>query len=341
MTGPNIPAIVTTKRPSRHCLQRLRQYFPRLSAAQQGVAEYILQHPSEALNSSVHEIAAHCNTSPSTIVRLAKDIGFDGIKEMKLALAQEIGTLLPNIEAQHEFDDDGHLREILDNTILGLQETAASMDFPALQLAVDALAHARHVDVYGASTSFLVGMDLVEKLKRLGIYASSYDNSYMQAISSAGLGKGDVAIAVTYSGETRSVVENLAMAQEQGATTIALTNFQDSTVVQVADIIIPTSVTRHLLPDGSLGGRIAQLFAIDLLFIELFASDPERFQAAFHKYNQILLKKISKSRDRLGLANGGSAGSRQNEQDDTDQVADSEESGEEGSSVMKLVGGNE
>lgn len=295
---------MATEHPSRHCLQRLRQNFPRLSVAQQRIAEYILQQPTVALNCSVHELAARCQTSPSTVVRLAKDIGFQGLKEMKLALAREIGTLLPHFEAPERLDDEGHVADVLENSILGLRETAAGMDFDALDRAVAALKGARHVDVYGVGSSFLVGHDLVDKLKRLGIYASTFDNSYMQAISSAGLGLGDVAIAISYTGETRSVIENLAMAKDHGAATIALTNFRDSTIVQVADIVIPTSVTHHLVPDGSLGGRIAQLFAVDLVFIKLFASDPERFRTAFHKYNQILLKKLGKPDPRFELNQG-------------------------------------
>ncbi|MBX3143353.1 MAG: MurR/RpiR family transcriptional regulator [Trueperaceae bacterium] len=292
-----------------------------MSVAQQRIAEYILQQPTEALNCSVHELAARCQTSPSTVVRLAKDIGFLGLKEMKLALAREIGTLLPHFEAPGRLDDEGHVTDVLENSILGLRETAAGMDFDALDRAVAALKGARHVDVYGVGSSFLVGHDLVDKLKRLGIYASSFDNSYMQAISSAGLGPGDVAIAITYTGETRSVIENLAMAKDHGATTIALTNFRDSTIVQVAEIVIPTSVTHHLVPDGSLGGRIAQLFAVDLVFIKLFASDPERFRAAFHKYNQILLKKLGKPDPRFELNQGSW-------QDDTADEGPNDETGD-------------
>lgn len=261
------------------------------------MAGYILQSPEAALSSSVHEIAQVCGTSSSMVMRLAKDIGFSGIKEMKLALAQEIGTLIPRIEAQ-ESSDEGNIRELLDNTLLGLQETAAHVDMSTVKRAAGILAHARHVDVYGAGSSFLVGTDLVEKLKRLGIYASTFDNSYMQAISSGGLGPQDVAVGITYSGETQNVLDALGMAREQGASTIAITNFQGSSVVQVAELIIPTTVTRHLLPDGSLGGRIAQLFVVDLLFIELFASDPARFRAAFRRYDRILLKKVSKSHPR-------------------------------------------
>lgn len=296
---------MTVERPSRHCLQRLRQHYPRLSPAQQAVAEYVLKNPSEAMRTSIQDIAARCGTSVSTVVRLAKDIGFEGVKEMKLALALEVGTLIPNL-SMRERSSEGNAAELLENTVLGLSETAAALDIAGVQRVARLLGGARHVDVYGASTSYLVGMDLVEKLKRLGIYAATYENSYMQAISAAGLGSEDVAVAVSYSGETRSVVECLATAREQGATTVALTNFLDSSIVDVADVVLSTAVSRHLLADGSLGGRIAQLYVVDTLFIELIASDPKRFEAAFHRYNQILLQKVRKSRDRLGLGVGPS-----------------------------------
>lgn len=320
--------VMANARPSRHCLQRLRQSFTSLSAAQQRVAEFILQQPSQALSCSVQELASRCHTSPSTVVRLAKDIGFDGLKEMKIALAQEVGTLLPQFDATATLEDEGYAGTVLDNTVLGLRETIAGMDFAALDAAARALSEARHVDVYGVSTSYLVGRDLVEKLKRLGIYASSFDNAYTQAISSASLSAGDVAVAVTYSGETRGVVENLAMARGQGALTIALTNFRDSTIVQAADIVVPTSVTQHLLPDGSLGGRIAQLLVVDLLFIRLFAADPERFRSAFTKYNRILLQKLGRSDQRFDFGQEPwHQGAKRAEAHDADQAQDEREEG--------------
>src|SRR5690606_26524597 len=128
----------------------------------------------------------------------------------------EVGTLLPRIEAQDLDDADGYVKELLDNTVLGLEETAAGLDMAALDRAAAALSSASRVDVYAAGSSYLVGSDLVEKLKRIGIYASSYANDYLQSISSAGLREGDVAVAVSYSGETRSVAESLAIAAEQG-----------------------------------------------------------------------------------------------------------------------------
>ncbi len=256
----------------------------------------MLQNPSEALTLSVHEMAARCGVSPSTIVRLAQDIGFKGLKEMKMQLAMEVGTLLPAFEGGARLDDQGHAAAVFENTTLGLHETLEGLDHTAMNEAVAALASANKVDVYGASTSFLVGLDLVEKLKRLGT-----TRRVLQRIHAVHLrmshAAGDVAFAVTYSGETAEVIETLQVAGEQGATTIALTNFSDSTVVQVADIVVSTSVSRHLLPDGSMGGRIAQLYIVDLIFTKLFASDPARFAAKFHKYNQILLNKVSKAKD--------------------------------------------
>lgn len=293
--------------PSRHCLQRLRQHFSRLSATQQRVAEFVLQHPNEALAMSIHDIAARCGVSSSTVVRLAKDIGFAGFKEMKVQLAMEVGSLLVSQDLTDQQHDLGNATALFENTVRGLEETLAGIDQEAVDAAVEAIAGANKIDVYGASTSFLVGLDLIEKLKRLGLYASGHSNAYMQAISAMSLGPNDVALAMTYSGETADVIDALAVAREQGATTIALTNFADSTVVQWSDIVVSTSVSRNLLPDGSMSGRIAQLFLVDLIFTRLFAREPERFAAAFRKYNQILLSKVSKSADPTEHVGGGFA----------------------------------
>jgi DNA-binding MurR/RpiR family transcriptional regulator len=163
---------------------------------------------------------------------------------------------------------------------------------------VAALATARRVAIFGTGSSYIVGLDLAEKLKRLGINAQIEANDYIQAITAAGLDEDSVAIGISYSGETRSTIEHLHMAREQGARAIAITNFADSTIIQLADVVITTAVSRHLFPDGGMGGRIAQLFVIDVLYMRLFASDVARFGAAYRRYNQILLNKAAHPRDR-------------------------------------------
>ena len=58
--------------------------------------------------------------------------------------------------------------------------------------------------------------------------------------------KGEVAIGISYSGTSINTVDVLKQAKKNGATTIAITNFDKTPLVEQADIVILTSDKQFL-----------------------------------------------------------------------------------------------
>ena len=49
--------------------------YDSLYDAEKKVADYLISHPSEAIEMSVSELASHCDASQATIIRFCKKIG--------------------------------------------------------------------------------------------------------------------------------------------------------------------------------------------------------------------------------------------------------------------------
>ncbi|MEG0767919.1 MAG: RpiR family transcriptional regulator, partial [Clostridia bacterium] len=64
------------------CCLRLKEIQDTLSPKEQLVATFILDYPSEVVGMSIEELAASCNTSTSSVVRLCKSMGYSGYKEL-------------------------------------------------------------------------------------------------------------------------------------------------------------------------------------------------------------------------------------------------------------------
>lgn len=77
----------------------------------------------------------------------------------------------------------------------------------------------------------------------------------------------DVAIAVSYSGETPDVVYAFRTAREAGAKCIAITNYSGSQITEYAQITLLTSAPIPVFRSGAMASRIAQLSVIDTLFV--------------------------------------------------------------------------
>src|SRR5258705_11902891 len=70
-------------------LARVRAGLPEFSGALQRVAEWILTDPAGAARSTIIELADRSQTSPATVTRFCRALGFAGYAELRLPLAGE------------------------------------------------------------------------------------------------------------------------------------------------------------------------------------------------------------------------------------------------------------
>ena len=64
----------------KSALLRLREAREAISPTEREIADYLLQHPEDVIDLSIHELAKRTFSSPSTIIRMCHRIGFEGFK---------------------------------------------------------------------------------------------------------------------------------------------------------------------------------------------------------------------------------------------------------------------
>lgn len=87
----------------------------------------------------------------------------------------------------------------------------------------------------------------------------------MQAMESALLKKGDVAVGISHSGTNKGVLDCLRNAKDNGATTVGLTTYGKSPMQRLCDYVLMTSTKETVFKSESVTARIAQLAVIDSL----------------------------------------------------------------------------
>jgi DNA-binding MurR/RpiR family transcriptional regulator len=70
----------------------LEEYRPLASSAESNIVNFLLEHPGNAVGVSAHRLAELTYTSPSTVVRLSRKLGFTGYKELQQALLYELAV---------------------------------------------------------------------------------------------------------------------------------------------------------------------------------------------------------------------------------------------------------
>ncbi|TYB63976.1 MurR/RpiR family transcriptional regulator [Nonomuraea sp. PA05] len=255
-------------------LIRIRAATPALRPSERRIAEMFVGDPSAAANLSIAELAARCETSTTSVVRFYQRMGYAHYKHFRIDLTRAVAreelaaASLPEVSGDIDRNDslEGIVSKVAMNETLSIADTARMLDMEALGEAVARLLAARRIDTFGVGASALVGLDLQQKLTRIGRTAINWHDSHSAWTSAATLDAGCVAVAVSHSGATVDTVEFLAIARKAGAATVAITNFRESPLARAADVTLTTAARETRFRSGALGSRIAQLMVVDCLF---------------------------------------------------------------------------
>ncbi|WP_128103347.1 MurR/RpiR family transcriptional regulator [Paenibacillus sp. DCT19] len=261
-------------------LHALQQELQDLPAQERRIAEVILSSPSDIPGWTINHLAQQSGTSPATVTRFCKSFHFKGFPDFKMKLAAELSH--PTGETAYQDIVAGNsLSKIVEaieaNHLASIADTTRLLDLERVGNAIELLCAARRIDLYGVATSSIVTQDFYQKLVRIGKSCTAFSDSHMQITSASSLGEGDVAVAVSYSGETPETIDALHCAKQAGASTISLTSYSNNKLAAVSDIPLFTSSLEKGMRRGDMASRIALLHVIDILFTGMVSSDFDRF----------------------------------------------------------------
>ena len=258
-------------------LTDVRQALPRLSSAEARVAEAVIDDPTLVVDLTITELANVCGTSLSTVARFCQTLGFSGYRDFRMEVASALSREQAERDrfglADSDISPDDPASDVVSKIafqeVLAIEQTSHALDTAVLDQVVDAIAGARHVDVYGFGSSGLTAQDLQQKLARIGVSAACSVDVHVALVSAALRRPGDVAVAISHTGLTSETLQALELAGDAGATTVAITNSPDSPVGSAAQFVLATQARESAYRMGAMSSRIAQLAMVDFLFVRL------------------------------------------------------------------------
>jgi DNA-binding MurR/RpiR family transcriptional regulator len=251
------------------CLATLRGAHPALTEAERRVADFVLADPDLALHSSITQVARASGVGLSTVSRLSTKLGYAGFPDMKIALAVELlnpdhGTPEP-VDAA---DDTATVaRKVLRYGAQNLLDTAALLDPLELERAGRAITRARRVELYAVGiVTGAIARSAEARIRLLQVPCTAVIDQYEHEPRAALLGPGDVAIGVSYSGDTPEVVRAVGVARDMGATTVCLTKGLPSPLAEVAAIRLLVASHEAGRWGNQAASRIAMLGVVEALY---------------------------------------------------------------------------
>ena len=278
---------------------KIQQIYAGLRPSEQKVADYILRYEGKASKLLMETLASETGVSQPTVIRFVKAAGYEGFKDFKYALVQE--------EAKEQSQDDEKIGlygfplskkdrledipgKIVTTSMEMLEETLKNISMKEYRRAVEAVLGAENIVIYSVENSVCTANDLLTKLTYLGLNCRIYEDYYLQNVSAVNLTKKDLAIGISYSGCSRHTVEMLALARKAGATTLAMTNFENALISKYADILLCAS-NRQFFYGDTIFSRISQLALVDMIYAGVLNRDYDRFARKLNKTSAIVAKR--------------------------------------------------
>ncbi|MEV0578612.1 MurR/RpiR family transcriptional regulator [Streptomyces sp. NPDC050392] len=271
---------------------RIRALLPSLNPSSVRIAKILLDDQAGASRRTMSELAEMAGTSESSVVRTTRALGFHGYAELRLALAAEAarGTTGPQVTGDITPADSltDVIAKLAGEEMRAISDTAAQLDVDVMGHIIDLMIGARRINIHGSGASGLVAMDLHHKLERIGYPSHVYCDVHGGLTSAALLGTEDVAVGISFSGETNDVIGAMLQAAASGAATVAITNHPRSRLAKLADhVLLPAGAETAFRP-GALGSRISQLLTVDCLFVGIAQRTYDRTMRALSLTHEAL-----------------------------------------------------
>ncbi|WP_018914747.1 SIS domain-containing protein [Thiomonas sp. FB-6] len=249
-------------------LERIRDQYEQLSAAERKVADELLQHPNDFVRAAVADIARIAGVSQPTVIRFARSVGCTGLQELKLKLAGSLVSGVPYVHADVTAGDSiaEVSAKIFDNVISALIKCRNEVSPQSIEDAVDLIAQTRRLEFYGLGNSGIIAADAQHKFFRFDIPTVAYSDPHVQSMAAALLGPRDVLVAISNSGRTNELLDAADIALGNGCRVIALTS-PGSPLARMATVPIYANAREDAEIYSPMISRILHLTLIDVLAV--------------------------------------------------------------------------
>lgn len=236
------------------------------------IAQYVMNHASEVVTSTITNVAKNTDTSEASINRFCKKVGFKGFNSFKIALAQE--NFFTSMKNYGESDaDDGIISNMSRDYRQLVVNTSAMIDENTLSGAVNAIKSASCVYIFAYSNTAFVAAELEFKLQMVGLNVKTVTDTNTMRIFAAGARSQDLVIVIVPTILMRDIYQAVTICKDRGADVLTITSYDSPKLNDLVDYKFITSDKITARNSLSLSNSLMYLFVTDVIYGALLESD--------------------------------------------------------------------
>lgn len=223
-------------------IQQKLETLNTLSNNEKEVAKYLLLHKDNIKHLSITEISNKTYTSPSTTVRLAQKLGYNGWIELKEAFYEEnkyLESRFIEIDPNIPFNKNNTIQDI--SAIIAsllkdsIDDTKELLKHDDLQKSVLALDKANNIYIFAITNTASITYDFQYKMKYLYKKVHIIDNPELFLFTLPIIKEDDCCIFISYSGETFEIFNLGKYLKNRKFKAISITSIGDNSLLSLTD----------------------------------------------------------------------------------------------------------
>ncbi len=229
---------------SEAVLDRLSGEWDELTPAAQKAARYVLENPASVGVSTVRALAEAAQVTPNTVVRMARQVGFDGFEDFRepfRAAIRDGSASFPDrarwLQEQAGKGAMGALyAEMVGSALRNIEDTFAGIAVEDLRAAAETIWAARQVFTLGVGVNSANAQNFTYLASTGMVQFHAIPRMGSTAVDDLARTDGrDVLIAITCRPYRREVIDAVRIAREQGVQVIGISDSLASPVVRGAE----------------------------------------------------------------------------------------------------------
>ena len=244
-------------------LKRLESHREHLSQLEEQVLDYILMNPNQIVKMTLSSFSKEIFVSTATVSRTCKQFGYKGFQDFKYSFSKHLDT-----PSATEYTSSLNLLNTHINRMKEeLEETLALINEDDMLKAVQMIKKARQVEFFGVGASYPTCVDAARKLLFSGKICNAREDWDTLYSIAENLTSEDVAILVSYSGETNQMLEFSSLLAQRQVKIISIVGHKNSSMEVVSTITLIAKVINCYYGHVDMSSRFPLTIVLDLLIL--------------------------------------------------------------------------
>ncbi|MDO5755752.1 MAG: MurR/RpiR family transcriptional regulator [Tissierellia bacterium] len=271
---------------SRDLIPHMEAIYDRFTSVEKVIADYFLKNPKRE-DYSAKSVAKDLAVSEASLSRFAKKCGYRGYREL-------IFHFQSQNEGRVSLELNDHMAMVFSNYQELLNKSDALLKPDQIQHLVQLFNQKKKISVYGKGSSGLAAQEMKFRFMRIGVNMEAITDGDIMRMDAVLMDQESLAIGISVSGKTKSVIRSLEDAKKRGAKTVLMTAHLEENYKKFCDEILLFAVKEHLEQGMAISPQFPILVMVDLLYSQMLLSDRSR-RTLLHQSTVKALEQSKKS----------------------------------------------